>query len=115
MIGSQVILLRHVFLFFRNEALPVCKPKQRAEDKPRVLSVRGRMISLLPFQKGEDGGEGFSSPQVGPTEHPIFRLLTLVLSSIEEERRRSLQGTLNTYRALACPAVIRLRLLRRDK
>src|SRR5437773_414368 len=27
----------------------------------------------------------------------IFRLLTLVLSSIEEERRRSPQGTLNTY------------------
>ena len=79
-----------------------------------MLSVRGRMISPLPFQKGEDGGEGFPSAQVGPTEHPIFRLLTLVLSSIEEERRRSLQGTLNTYRALACPAVIRLHP-RRDK
>ncbi len=33
-------------------------------------------------------------------EHPIFRLLALVLSSIEEEKRRSLQATL-THTGLA--------------
>src|SRR6266516_3974337 len=35
---------------------------------------------------------------VGSNEnYPTFRLLTLVLSSIEEERRRSPQATLNTH------------------
>jgi hypothetical protein len=34
-------------------------------DKPRLgylVSVRSKMISPLPFQKGEDKGEGFSPP-----------------------------------------------------
>jgi hypothetical protein len=57
------------------------------------------MISLLPFPKGDDKGEAFPSPQVGPTEHPFFRLFTLVLSSIEEERRHSPQARLHTHQA----------------
>ncbi|PYK78520.1 MAG: hypothetical protein DME40_14980 [Verrucomicrobia bacterium] len=34
-------------------------------DKPRLgylVSVRSKMIPPLPFQKGEDKGEGFSPP-----------------------------------------------------
>src|SRR5438477_8394840 len=48
------------------------------------------MISPLPFQKGEDEGEGFSSllTRGFEREYPIYLLLTLVLSSHEEERRR---------------------------
>jgi len=47
------------------------------------------MLLPLPLPKGEDKGEGFSSSRLSSFQwsKPIFRLLTLALSSLEEERR----------------------------
>ena len=55
-----------------------------------MFSVRCWMLLPLPLPKGEEEGEGSSPSRVGsfPGWDFLFRLLTLTLSSLEEEREK---------------------------